>query len=187
LPASVLRRLRFAARWRWARHLQAIFQTASGDGPRLGAILPGNGKAPGRPPVHGSVWYAFRMCRPTGALAYRVTTVNSAKAQPQSTNWTATPRRHTGAAHRALISKRSSAQIERALTQERPRRNEMRVSKQRDKAERPAKATVSASSAKPVSQKAASSTHGAADSEFVSMPECWLDRIRLGFPRANTW
>jgi hypothetical protein len=63
----------------------------------------------------------------------------------------------------------------------------MRVSKQRDEAERPAKERVSARSAKPVRQKAASSTHGAADSEFVSLPECWLDKIRLGFPRANAW
>ena len=63
----------------------------------------------------------------------------------------------------------------------------MRVSKQRDQAEHPAKPAASARSAKSVRPKAAPSTHGTADSEFVSLPECWLDKIRLGFPRANTW
>jgi hypothetical protein len=63
----------------------------------------------------------------------------------------------------------------------------MRVSRRRDEAERLAKATVSASPAKPSRQKAAYSTLGAADGEFVSSPESWLDRIRLGFPRANSW
>jgi hypothetical protein len=62
----------------------------------------------------------------------------------------------------------------------------MRVSRQYDKAERPAKATVSARPAEPAHRKAAS-THAAANSEFVSLPESWLDRIRLGFPRANSW
>jgi hypothetical protein len=63
----------------------------------------------------------------------------------------------------------------------------MRVSRRRDEAERPAKATVSAGPAKPAHQKAAYSTHGAANSEFVSLPESWLDSTRLGFPRANLW
>jgi len=63
----------------------------------------------------------------------------------------------------------------------------MRVSRQRDEAERPATATGSAPSVKPAGEKAAYSTHGAANGEFVSLPESWLDRIRLGFPRANSW
>jgi hypothetical protein len=61
----------------------------------------------------------------------------------------------------------------------------MRVSRPRDEAERPAKVIVSARSAKPAHQKTA--YHGAPNSEFVSLPESWLDRIRLGFPRANSW
>ena len=63
----------------------------------------------------------------------------------------------------------------------------MRVSRQRDEAERPAQATVSARSAKPTRQKPAYSTRGAANIEFGSLPESWLDRIRLGFPQANSW
>jgi hypothetical protein len=63
----------------------------------------------------------------------------------------------------------------------------MRVSRQSDEAERPATATVNARPAKPVRQKAAYSTRGGANIEFVSLPESWLDRIRLGFPRANSW
>jgi hypothetical protein len=64
----------------------------------------------------------------------------------------------------------------------------VRVSRQRDEAERRAKATVSARPAKPARQKAAAHpTHGVENGEFVSLPESWLDRIRLGFPRANSW
>jgi hypothetical protein len=58
----------------------------------------------------------------------------------------------------------------------------VRVTRQRDEAERLAKATVNASSAKPTY-----STNGAENREFVILPESWLDRIRLGFPRANSW
>ena len=55
----------------------------------------------------------------------------------------------------------------------------MKVSTKRDEAERLAKATVGARSAKPGPLEESS--------EFVSLPECWLDRIQLGFPRANSW
>jgi hypothetical protein len=63
----------------------------------------------------------------------------------------------------------------------------VRVLRQRDEAERRAKATVSARPAKPARQKATHPTHGAENGEFVSLPESWLDMIRLGFPRANSW
>jgi hypothetical protein len=59
-------------------------------------------------------------------------------------------------------------------------------SRQREEAERPAKSTASGRPAKSPHRKAVS-THAAANSEFVSLPESWLDRVRLGFPRANSW
>jgi hypothetical protein len=61
----------------------------------------------------------------------------------------------------------------------------VKVSTKRDESERLAKATVS--SAKPARQKAANSAHGAESVESMSLPESWLDRVRLGFPQANSW
>jgi hypothetical protein len=63
----------------------------------------------------------------------------------------------------------------------------VRVSRQRDEAERLAKPTMSARSAKQARQKATFRAPVAERGEFVSLPESWLDRIQLGFPRANSW
>jgi hypothetical protein len=61
----------------------------------------------------------------------------------------------------------------------------VKVPTKRDESVRLAKATVN--SAKPVRQKAANSAHGAEGVESMSLPESWLDRVRLGFPQANSW
>jgi hypothetical protein len=63
----------------------------------------------------------------------------------------------------------------------------VKVSRQRDKGERLAMPTVSPRSVKPADQKATHSAPGTENGDFVSLSESWLDRIRLGFPRANSW
>jgi hypothetical protein len=74
--------------------------------------------------------------------------------------------------------------IDRAgLTQKRPWRNAVKLSRKRDESERLAEATVSARLQGQHVQK----QHGAETGDFIAVPEIWLDRIRLGFPRANSW
>ena len=55
----------------------------------------------------------------------------------------------------------------------------MKVSSKRDDADRPATATVTPRAAKPGLVEESGG--------FVSLPEIWLDRVQLGFPRANSW
>jgi hypothetical protein len=59
----------------------------------------------------------------------------------------------------------------------------VKVSTKRDESER----LAAVSSAKPARQKAANSAHGADSVEAMSLPESWFDRVRLGFPQANSW
>ena len=59
----------------------------------------------------------------------------------------------------------------------------MKLSKQRDESERLDEATVSA---RLLSQHVRKQP-GAETGDFITVPEIWLDRIRLGFPQANLW
>ena len=62
----------------------------------------------------------------------------------------------------------------------------MKISRQRDEGEHLAKATVSV---RLLNQHAQNQPirRRAENGEFMTWPESWLDRIRLGFPRANSW
>jgi len=61
----------------------------------------------------------------------------------------------------------------------------VKLTRQRE-GERLAKATVSARLLNQHAQKPPI-RHEAENNEFLTLPESWLDRIRLGFPRANSW
>jgi hypothetical protein len=62
----------------------------------------------------------------------------------------------------------------------------VKVTRQRDEGERLSQATVSARLLNQHAQKQPIRC-GAENGEFRTLPESWLDRIRLGFPRANSW
>jgi hypothetical protein len=59
----------------------------------------------------------------------------------------------------------------------------VKLSKQRDESERLDEATVSAR----LQSQHVQTQPGAETGDFITVPEIWLDRIQLGFPRANLW
>jgi hypothetical protein len=59
----------------------------------------------------------------------------------------------------------------------------VKLSKQRDESERLDEATVSAR----LLNQHAQNQPGAEAGDFITLPEIWLDRFQLGFPRANLW
>jgi hypothetical protein len=59
----------------------------------------------------------------------------------------------------------------------------VKLSRKRDESERLAEATVSARLQGQHAQK----QPGAETRDFITLPEIWLDKILLGFPRANSW
>ena len=61
----------------------------------------------------------------------------------------------------------------------------MKISMLHGEGERLATGTVSASLSDQPTQRPI--RRGAEHIEFMPLPEIWLDRISLGFPRANSW